>query len=477
MTGGFNVAEHVIVRFKDALGVPYQDGVWNRVSQIVGPRWEAITAEFGVLPIHRVFREVAPSPTYGQAGHVDDDRPEPYFDVQLPDIDTARRFIQKLRELRGDVIEEVYRRGQASLAKGTGAGGGGTRVPDSQGYFRQKPFGIDAVAAWNLHQAYGQSVTVADIELGWFLEHEMLPRDIPVAFGENASNKDHGVAVMGILVSDHARSEVKGGAPQAQTVAMSYARTMTEQLDRADVIRAAKRKLLPGDILLLEFGEEVDDDERGIHIVQAPAEGLPHMKGVIRECTEKGITVIEAAGNSGKNLDPLGLEVRHSGAVIVGSSFHDNGTHRWEAKALPSNYGSRVNCFAWGHDIRTLGQPPNGYQAFGGTSGAAAIIASAAALLQSVARRHFREIGHKRDYLVPEEMLTFLSDRDCGTWTEDHAHHPMGYMPSLGLVIEKFFKEYKGRGARPKLRIKGAKGTLAGIKGQTRPALAKVRKK
>jgi hypothetical protein len=475
------VAEHVIVRFKDALGVPYQDDVWKRVSQIVGPRWDAITAEFGSLPIHRVFRDAVPLAKQAQDAYAAGDRPEPYFDVVLPDTDTAKRFIQRLRELRNDVVAEVYPRGEASPARGaTPVPAGVMRVPDSQGYLQPKPYGIDAAAAWNLHQAQGQGVTIADIELGWFLEHEMLPPDIPLDYGENASNKDHGVAVMGILVADHDRSLVKGGAPQARTMAFSYAKSMTEQVDRAVVIDAAMRRLAPGDILLLEFCESVDDEEKNIHMVQAPAEAKRHIKGVIRQCTEKGIIVIEPAGNSGADLKPLALEKNHSGAIIVGASFNDgNGTHRWEAKGYPCNYGARVNCFAWGHDIHTLGEPPDGYQVFSSTSGASAIIAVAAALVQSVARRHFRGIGRDPDYLTPEEMLALLSNADLGTLSEDHDHHPIGVMPSLGLVIERFLAEHPGpdhAGFRAMPAVKKRTGHTKKT-GKVSTPRAKVRKK
>lgn len=435
------MAEHVIVRFKDAVGVPYQDGVWNQLSRLIGPRWDAITREFGMLPISRVFREGPPAPAKAKRA-VANDRPEPYFDVELPDLQSARNFIQRLRQLR-DIVVDVYPRGEATLAKRqTGTPTGTMGVSDGQGYLRPGPHGIDAVAAWNLHQAHGEGVTIADMERGWYLEHRELPRDIPVVSGENASNKDHGVAVMGILVALHTQSEVKGGAPRARTMAISYAKSAAEQLDRAPIIRDARKWLAPGDILLLEFGEPFDDEERGIHIAQAPAESKPHIKGAIRACTDAGILVIEPAGNSGQDLTPLGLDEHHSGALIVGAAVHDgNGTHRWEAKGYTCNYGSRVNCFAWGHDIHTLGNPPDGYQVTNSTSGASAIIAVAAALLQSVARRRLKALGRERAYLNPEELLTYLSDPECGTLTENHANYPIGVMPSLGRVIDRFFKK------------------------------------
>jgi len=432
------MAVHVIVRFNAALRIPYEEGIWRRLAGLIGERWQPIARDFGNLPMRRVFDDDRRPHGRPRPAAPDVDPTERYFDIELPDRARAGKLVRRLRELGGDIIDEVYLRGRVSLAqRGAGTRRGFDGVPDGQRYFLPGPQGIDAVGAWNLFQARGSGVTIADVETGWYLRHRALPRGIRVMCGLNASNKDHGAAVMGILVALHAAQEVKGGAPDARAIAASYVRTKNDNENVAWAINQARKKLDPGDILLLEVTTQHGD------IVEAPVESEAHIRAAIERCTKAGILVIEPAGNSGANLDPLGLGDRHSGALVVGASAHRNGSrHRASGQRSLSNYGSRVNCFAWGHGIRTLTDEPDGYQDFHGTSGAAAIIAVAAALLQSVARRHLKQIGRTPSYLTPEESLTYLSNPECGTLSADRARRPIGVMPNLSYVIERFLGDF-----------------------------------
>jgi len=432
------MAVHVIVRFNATLRIPYEEGIWRRLADLIGAKWQPIARDFGNLPMKRVFDDDRPSHGRPRPAAANDEPTEHYFDIELPDRARAAKLVRRLQGLRGDIIDEVYLRGRVNVAQR----GGGTRrgfdvVPEGQRYFMPGPLGIDAVGAWNLFQARGSGVTIADVESGWYLRHRALPRGIPVMCGLNSSNKDHGTAVMGILVALHRDQKVKGGAPHARAFAASYVRTKTDNENVAWAINQARKELGPGDILLLEATTEHGD------IVEAPLECEAHIRAAIERCTKAGILVIEPAGNDGANLDPFGLADRHSGALVVGASAHRNGgRHRAVGQQSLSNYGSRVNCFAWGHDIHTLTDEPDGYQNFHGTSGAAAIIAVAAALLQSVARRHLKQIGRTPSYLTPEESLTYLSNPETGTCSVDQARRPIGIMPNLSYVIERFLGDF-----------------------------------
>lgn len=447
------MAEHVIVRFNAALRIPYRDGVWGRLAGLIGEKWQPIARDFGDLRMRRVFDEDRPSQGGTRPAAAVVDPAEHYFDIELPDRARAGKLVRRLRELGADIVDEVYLRGRVTLAEhGVGTPPGFDDVPDGQRYFEPGPIGIDAVGAWNLFQARGKGVTIADVETGWYLEHKALPRGIRVRCGKNASNQDHGAAVMGILVALHTDQEVKGGAPDAQAFAASYVRPRTNDNDVAWAINRARKMLDPGDILLLELAMPYEDRDRAINIPSAPAESKPHIRAAIRRCTEAGILVIEPAGNSGVDLTPLELEARPSGALMVGASNHERGRrHRAEGQRSLSNYGSRVNCFAWGHGIRTLTDHQDGYQYFRRTSGAAAIIAVAAALLQSVARRHLKRIGRTPSYLTPKESRDYLSNPATGTRSVDRVRRPIGVMPKLSHVIEHFlgdFPEPRRRRAR-----------------------------
>ena len=109
---------------------------------------------------------------------------------------------------------------------------------------------------------------------------------------------------------------------------------------------------------------------RDANMCNLPIETLPEMFALLHEATHRGITVIEAAGNgcdaivpeTGIDLDDYADEsgVRilrrnsprgDSGAIIVGAARAEvqDGKHR---RIASSNYGSRVDCYAWGEVSR-----------------------------------------------------------------------------------------------------------------------------
>ncbi len=155
-----------------------------------------------------------------------------------------------------------------------------------------------------------------------------------------------------------------------------------------------------------------------------PAEVDPLVFDLIKAATSMGITVVEPAGNNckkpdtphkgGSNLDAFTNsagkfvlnratpDFKDCGAIMVASATSAVPHQRmWFA-----NYGSRVDCYAWGENIATCGgfgfttignTPQNSYMLnFGGASGATAIVAGAAVLLQSWAAKH---LGHGAQHI------------------------------------------------------------------------------
>jgi len=106
--------------------------------------------------------------------------------------------------------------------------------------------------------------------------------------------------------------------------------------------------------------------------------------------------VVEAVGNGTVNLNDtvyqgrFNRSKRDSGALLVGA-----GTSDIRAPMCLSNYGMRLDLQGWGDSIVTSGygdlaaaDPTEFYtEKFGGTSGAAAIVAGAVASLQGVAKK------------------------------------------------------------------------------------------
>ena len=103
-----------------------------------------------------------------------------------------------------------------------------------------------------------------------------------------------------------------------------------------------------------------------------------------------------------------------------------------------SNYGSRIDSYAWGDSIVTCGDGNlagsgvNSYRNnFGGTSGAAAIIAGCALLVQGL---HFAQ---KQSLLSPTEMREMLCNPNTGIKPGGTVAGQIGVMPDLRAVVEE----------------------------------------
>src|SRR5262249_46259857 len=153
----------------------------------------------------------------------------------------------------------------------------------------------------------------------------------------------------------------------------------------------------------------------------------------IRRATLRGITVIEPAGNGGINLDafPFLAHTRpgsptfvDSGAIVVGAGEINVATNTWSRTF--SSFGSRVDCFAAGSNIRAPSSAAiDSYQLFGGTSGASAIIAGVVASLQAMTRAATGAV------LAPADVRRLLRSAQLGTLPDNPFGARIGAMPDL----------------------------------------------
>ncbi|MES2093348.1 MAG: S8 family peptidase [Actinomycetota bacterium] len=355
----------------------------------------------------------------------------PYLAITAPDAETATRLAREIAAL--DTVDTAY------------VEGGPTPPPvvnpaddprsTSQGYLDAAPEGIDARWAWGLTD--GHDVGFVDLEQGWTLDHEdLVAAGITVISGINTAYPGHGTAVLGeVVASDNTRGGI-GIAPRANARVVSQYRTATNYSTAAAILSAVD-SMSAGDVLLLEAQTTVGASSF------LPVEVERAVFDAIVVATDAGITVIEAGGNGGNDLDAYtdaaGRHIldrsdpyfRDSGAIMVGAA----------SSSIPhtrlgfSNYGSRIDCFGWGQGIDTTGDGWTGTSttaytgSFGGTSGASPIVAGAAILVQSWQRRVH---GRVFDAWTLRTLLSGSNNTPSASPGTDR----IGRMPDLHALIQ-----------------------------------------
>jgi hypothetical protein len=330
------------------------------------------------------------------------------------------------------------------------------------GHMKPAPYGIDAECAWNTPGGDGAGIGVIDLEGGWMLDHEDLVDHQAVVLGLGSimpNSVPHGTNVLGVIC---AVDNDKGGVGIAPNVAaVNVVSHSGQMLNVPQAIVLASSNLGFGDVLVLEVQISVDDPARdgtGSHPI--PCEANIAIFDVIRAATAAGIVVVEAAGNGGVDLDANALSASavaygrpilnrnsqlgfsDSGAILVGASFSAvvGGSH---ARYAGTNFGSRIDCYAWGENVATTDAvwntitkdysvsdyvPAPSRPAFDGTSAATAIIAGAALSVQGMFQAAFGSAGR----LSPTNLRTILSDPNNGTSsTNGQAVDRIGVMPDL----------------------------------------------
>jgi hypothetical protein len=315
-----------------------------------------------------------------------------------------------------------------------------------QTYFDRAPAGVDARVAWDLPTA-GRNLRFVDLEQGWG-PHPDLPRvaifrgvpaDTNPAVGAGPA---HGICVLGIVIGkDNARG-VLGAAPRAKGFIASHYRSASGTNGHvAETIYLLLNKLDPGDVLLLEVQKsllptEIDEADRR----------------AIRRIVDRGVIVVECAGNGNFDLDMHpDLISKDSGAIVVGGCLStvrpsrtstSAGHERWVSRQRPdcvgpppgamgSNYGARVDCHAWGEDVVTTSGSAEFRgpytQCFHGTSAAGAIVAGVVLLTQSA------RLSHGLLRLSPQQMRNLVRVHGTPQGTRVRGH--IGVMPDLRRLL------------------------------------------
>jgi hypothetical protein len=315
-----------------------------------------------------------------------------------------------------------------------------------QSYLGPSPTGIDVKYAWQFKGGDGCStVKFIDIEQGWIENHETVPiHTLPDTGINHPFLKDHGIGVLGIINMQNNDQGGIGTTPKANGYVLSQWRP-NGRLNMADALLTSINHLDFGDVLLIQ-SQAYDPLSK----MALPVEIFDMNFQLMQLATALGIILVEPAGN-GNNISGLDLDLytdncgfnalnrsdknfKDSGAIIVAAAS-SNIPHQ---KMPFSNYGSRVDCYAWGENVTTAGSFPEQSgeatdtytKCFSGTSSASAIITGAVISLQSIAEAN---LGCK---LSPSEMRKVLCNPLIGT-SSINGHHidKIGVMPDLKRII------------------------------------------
>ncbi|KAG4436836.1 hypothetical protein IFR05_007685 [Cadophora sp. M221] len=307
----------------------------------------------------------------------------------------------------------------------------------NEGYLGPAPGGIDARYAWGFSGGDGAGANVVDMEQGWDLNHEDLTAaNISLISGTNSAYFSHGTSVLGeILMVDNKIGGV-GIAPSAKGRVISQ--HQPGGYNTAATIIDAIAHMSFGDVLILEAQET--DPVGGLYFW--PVEIADATYEAIRLATALGITVVQAACNGGYDLDAYvnlsgksifnrsSKDFRDSGAIMVGAGS----SVAPHAKLSFSNYGSRVDAYAWGENVDTTSTNDAGTDntryttGFSGTSSATPIVSGAAIVVQGLANA---SLGYKLSPLQVRQIVTTGGTDSKNTSAIDR----IGLQPNLKAII------------------------------------------
>lgn len=435
----------IVVRMKDAVS-PETDDMETLVDLAKGLKLDALARMIDDLDLgrgRRLINSVAPARLREMEARARQSAFPPlrsllsYWLLEVHERpERMDEVIERLRALPGVADAYPHREGQDPAAQ-----------PDDDPYAGQQGYadpaadGIDARWAWTQPNGCGAGVAVSDMEQGWRLTHEDLSPAVPtLIFGDNRPTSfDHGCAVLGAMVGADNTAGVIGIASDAGPVrcASHYDAGAGVNGFVAGAVVAAIDAMVPGDVLLIE-----------VQTSFLPAEIIDDWFDAIRLASALGIVVCEAAGNGNNSLDaytngagqqilnPTSAGFRDSGAILVGACLSPQPHDR----KLASNFGARVDCFAWGDNVVSTGYGDldNGggdadreYTGdFENTSAATPQIAGAALIVQGM---HAAATGAR---LSPAQVRLVLSNPATGTAQGPNVAGNIGIMPDLRAILE-----------------------------------------
>jgi hypothetical protein len=343
-------------------------------------------------------------------------------------------------------------------------------------YLGAAPAGIEALWMQGQPGGKGTGIRIIDVEGAWRFTHEDLLQNAGgLMHGFHSSNiswRNHGTAVIGVTGGDENNIGVLGISPHSHTRGSSiFLNAAGTSASSSQAIKKAADALSAGDIILLELHRpgprhnfQARQDQKGYIAIEWWEDDFQ----AIVYATNKGIIVVEAAGNGAENLDdpiyavrpagfpaawknPFNRNNRDSRAIVVGAGAPPPGTHGRNhgpdrSRLDFSNYGALVDAQGWGREVTTCGygdlQGPAGQEnlwytdTFSGTSSASPVVVGAIASYQGYRKAKGQSL------MTPLQMRQKL--RTTGSPQTDAPGRPatqrIGNRPNLKQIVGPILK-------------------------------------
>lgn len=447
----------IVILFKKEPPVPNTPGWRDKPGD-----WEQLRAKYGQIDVQPMFVTSAERlRALGQAA----ERADPkygwpnflhYFFLYVPRGTVSRvlRDIGKWPQLQSAYPDKATQNAASALMCGN----------PSQ-HLDAAPFGVNAAVARDFVGGRGEGQRLVDVEEGWaWRKHVRLPACIQLVAGASQpGGQSHGTRVLGVVCATDTMAGSPGIAPELQD-AMLVSCIPDPAAVAAPIVHpdngATARPENIYDAVAIGIGQLTFDPfdptknfGRGVLLIERmatgklPLESLPTMFTLFALATDRGVTVVAAAGNGQSSL-PLatfsqkqGGKTVDSGSIMVAAAKAgfprlEPGKH---ARFFSSNFGSRIDCYALGESMiaptwMPAGvDPPDGTGGsfdrcddFGETSGAAAVIAGVALVIQGI-------VAAAGGTISPAKMRSVLSNPQFGTPCAAGA--AINSMPNLAKIL------------------------------------------
>lgn len=434
-----DLKRRIVVKFRPDVRLPYSSAAEGELARQTGTRWSDLSQNFkGIkfVPYFSTMESPALEAQIKRAPRIEKAGVSPnffsYYAIEYPQGVNPEYVFKTVAEWPN--VELAYVEG-GPVPPPLNPSDDPRNI--NQGYLDAAPSGINARWAW-ARNITGSNIGFVDLEQGWTLNHEDLSAaNITIISGVSQDYKGHGTAVLGEVVAVDNTLGGVGIAPNSAARVVSQWRSAITY-NTAEAILSAVDGMSYGDILLLEAQTTYSTASGYV-----PVEVEQAVFDAIQYATSQGIVVVEAGGNGSVDLDAFqdingnnilnrsSTDFRDSGAIMVGAASSSAPHQRLSF----SNYGSRIDCFAWGQNIDTCGDGWTGTgtntytDSFGGTSGASPIVTGAALILQSWC------VAQDSSRYSPNDLRELLSDSNLNTASASPSTDRIGVMPDLRRII------------------------------------------